>query len=60
MKLKGRLIFRDNYCYVWTGNHEVNLFSWLASHGLKDKEVEIELQKEGKNDRMLVRETLPD
>lgn len=52
MKLEGKLTFRNNQVYVWNGNHEVNLFSWLASFGLTDKEIEIELIR-GENDEVL-------
>ena len=46
MVLKGKLIFRNNSVYIWDGSHEINLFSWLASYGLKDKEVKIMVEKE--------------
>ncbi len=45
MKIKGKLVFRNNSVYVWDGNHEICLFSWLASYGLKDKDVEIEVKR---------------
>ena len=50
MKLKGKLTFRNNQVYVWNGNHEVNLFSWLASFGLREKEIEIELTRGEKSE----------
>ena len=50
MKLKGKMIMRDNRVYIWDGSHEVNLFAWLASFGLKGKEIEIELIRGEKNE----------
>ena len=52
--LKGKMIFSNNQVYVWDRNHEVNLFSWLASFGLKDKEIEIELIRGEKNEVLLL------
>ncbi|MFC1902655.1 hypothetical protein ACFLX4_01110 [Chloroflexota bacterium] len=53
MKLKGQLLFRNNQVYIKTeACAEINLFAWLASHGLKDKEVQIivERSKEDEGD----------
>ena len=51
MKLKGQLLFRNNQVYVKNKVcTEINLFSWLASFGLKDKEIEIELIRGEKNE----------
>ena len=52
MKLKGQLLFRNNQVYVKTeACAEINLFSWLASFGLKDKEVKISVEKGEKDER---------
>lgn len=56
MKLKGRMIMRDNRVYIWDGGHEINLFSWLASFGLKDKEIEIELRRGNENEMLFIRQ----
>jgi hypothetical protein len=45
MEIYGELRFRNNQIYVWDSNHEVNLFVWLASYGLKDKKVNITVEK---------------
>lgn len=45
MQIIGELEFENNQCYVKTPNHRVNLFSWLASHGLKDKAVHISVTR---------------
>jgi hypothetical protein len=47
MKIKGKLLFRNSYAFIWDGHREINLFSWLASLGLKDKEVTVTLEKVG-------------
>ena len=57
MKLKGQLLFRNNQVYVKTeACVEINLFSWLASFGLKDKEIEIELIRGEKNEVLFIRQ----
>ena len=43
MEIKGKLLFRNNQVYVWDG-HEINLFVWLASYGLKNKQVLITVE----------------
>ena len=51
MKLEGQLLFRNNQIYVKTeACVEINFFAWLASFGLKDKEIEIELIRGEKNE----------
>lgn len=55
MKLKGKMIFGNNQVSIWDGNHEVNLFSWLVSFGLKGKEIEIELIRGNKNEMRIKR-----
>jgi hypothetical protein len=48
----GELKLRDSRAFIWNGNHEVDLFSWLASHGLRNKLVYIkatEATKEADN-----------
>lgn len=45
MEIQGELRFRNNQVYVWDGNHEVNLFVWLACYRLKDKKVKITVEK---------------
>ena len=56
MKLKGQLLFRNNQVYVKTeACAEINLFSWLASFGLKDKEIEIEFIRGEKNEVRITR-----
>jgi len=47
MEIKGTLLFRNNHVYIWNGSHEISLFTWLASHGLKDKQVQIQVTKDG-------------
>ena len=44
MEIKGKLLFRNNQVYVWDSNHEINLFVWLASCGLKNKQVLITVE----------------
>jgi hypothetical protein len=42
MEIIGKLIFLNNQVYIEDETHvQVNLFAWLASHGLKDKKVSI-------------------
>lgn len=55
MKLKGKFTFRNNQVYVWDSNHEISLFAWLASFGLKDKEIEIELTRGENNEVLFIR-----
>ena len=51
MKLKGKLIFTNSQVYVKTETCvEINLFTWLASHGLKDKEIQIILKRSKDNE----------
>lgn len=56
MKLKGQLLFRNSQVYIKTeACVEINLFAWLASHGLKDKQIEIELIRGEKNEMRIKR-----
>jgi len=45
MKLTGKMIFRNNNVCIFDGNHEIDLFCWLASLGLKGKQVEVEFSE---------------
>ena len=45
MEISGVLRFRNGRVLVWDGNHEIDLFTFLASHGLKDKKVRIVIEK---------------
>ena len=56
VKLKGIMIFRNNQVYLWDGSHEINLFSWLASFGLKDKEIEIEFRRGNENGMLFIKQ----
>jgi sulfur relay (sulfurtransferase) DsrF/TusC family protein len=44
MEIKGKLLFRNNQVYICDSNHEINLFVWLASYGLKNKQVLITIE----------------
>jgi len=51
MKLKGQLLFRNSQVYVKTeACAEINLFAWLASHGLKDKKVKLIVERSKENE----------
>ncbi len=45
LEIEGELRFRNGRVLVWNGNHEVDLFTFLASFGLKDKNVKITVEK---------------
>lgn len=45
MEISGELRFRNEKVFIWNGNKEVSLFVWLASFGLKDKDVKITVKR---------------
>jgi hypothetical protein len=52
MQLKGKLVFRNNQVYIKDeACVEVSLFSWLASYGLKDKDMKITVERIKEDER---------
>lgn len=50
-KLRGRLLIRNATAYVHDGSHEIPLWAWLASRGLKDKQIEVEVRRIDENNK---------
>lgn len=44
-EIKGEVRFVNNKVFIWTGHHEVELFTYLASLGLKNKVAKITVEK---------------
>jgi hypothetical protein len=45
--ISGKLKFDNSYAYINDGHHDINLFAWLASFGLRDEQVTITVEKVG-------------
>ena len=55
-EITGTLIIRNANAYVVDkARREIPLWAWLASFGLKDKEIEIELTRGEKNEMRIKR-----
>ena len=52
MEIEGKIRFRNNQVYIWDKNHEINLFTWLASWGLKDKQAKITVERQHENEKV--------